>query len=49
MELGLKCKVALVTGAGSQTGFGKAIAVALAKDGCDIVGQILIVTGNVTP
>jgi 3-oxoacyl-[acyl-carrier protein] reductase len=37
MELGLKGKVALVTGAGSQIGFGKAIAVALAKEGCDII------------
>ena len=36
MELGLKGKVALVTGAGSQIGFGKAIALALAKEGCDI-------------
>ena len=37
MELGLKGKVALVTGAGSQIGFGKAIALALAKEGCDVV------------
>ncbi len=37
MELGLKGKVALVTGAGSQIGFGKAIVLALAKEGCDIV------------
>ena len=37
MELGLKGKVALVTGAGSQIGFGKAIAVALAKEGCDVI------------
>jgi NAD(P)-dependent dehydrogenase (short-subunit alcohol dehydrogenase family) len=37
MELGLKGKVALVTGAGSQIGFGKAIALQLARDGCDIV------------
>jgi 3-oxoacyl-[acyl-carrier protein] reductase len=36
MELGLKGKVALVTGAGSQIGFGKAIALTLAKEGCDI-------------
>ncbi len=37
MELGLKGKIALVTGAGSQIGFGKAIALALAKEGCDVV------------
>jgi 3-oxoacyl-[acyl-carrier protein] reductase len=37
MELGLKGKVAVVTGAGSQIGFGKAIAMGLAKEGCDIV------------
>jgi 3-oxoacyl-[acyl-carrier protein] reductase len=37
MELGLKGKVALVTGTGSQKGMGKAIALSLAKEGCDIV------------
>jgi 3-oxoacyl-[acyl-carrier protein] reductase len=37
MELGLKGKVALVTGAGSQRGFGKGIALALAKEGCDVI------------
>ena len=37
MELGLKGKIALVTGAGSQIGFGKAIALALAAEGCDVV------------
>lgn len=37
MDLGLKGKVAIVTGAGSQIGFGKAIAMTLAKEGCDIV------------
>ena len=37
MELGLEGKVALVTGAGSQIGFGKAIALSLAKEGCDII------------
>lgn len=37
MDLGFKGKVALVTGAGSQKGFGKAIALLLAKEGCDAV------------
>ena len=37
MDLGLKGKVALVTGAGSQIGFGKQIALLLAKEGCDAV------------
>ena len=32
MDLGLKDKVAVVTGTGSQIGFGKAIALALAKE-----------------
>ncbi len=36
MDLGLKDKVALVTGASSQIGFGKAIALTLAKEGCDV-------------
>ncbi len=36
MDLGLKDKVALVTGAGSQIGFGKAISLTLAKEGCNI-------------
>jgi 3-oxoacyl-[acyl-carrier protein] reductase len=37
MDLGFKGKVALVTGAGSQIGFGKAIALLLVKEGCDAV------------
>ncbi len=37
MDLGFKDKIALVTGAGSQIGFGKAIALLLAKEGCDAV------------
>lgn len=37
MDLGLKGKVAVVTGAGSQIGFGKQIALLLAKEGCDAV------------
>jgi NAD(P)-dependent dehydrogenase (short-subunit alcohol dehydrogenase family) len=37
MDLKLNGKVALVTGAGSQVGFGKGISLALAKYGCDVV------------
>jgi len=37
MELGLQGKIALVTGAGSQIGMGKAIALALAREGCNII------------
>ncbi len=45
MELGLKGKIALVTGAGSQIGFGKAIALQLAKEGCDVVVSDLDLEG----
>ncbi len=37
MDLGLKDKVALVTGTASQVGMGKAIALTLAREGCDII------------
>lgn len=37
MDLGFKGKVALVTGAGSQIGFGKEIALTLAREGCAAV------------
>lgn len=37
MDLRLQDKVALVTGAGSQIGFGKAIALTLAREGCHII------------
>jgi 3-oxoacyl-[acyl-carrier protein] reductase len=37
MDLGFKGKVALVTGAGSQVGFGKATALLLAEEGCDTI------------
>lgn len=37
MELGLTGKVALVTGAGGQKGYGKGIALCLAREGCDII------------
>jgi NAD(P)-dependent dehydrogenase (short-subunit alcohol dehydrogenase family) len=36
MDLKLKDKVAIVTGTGSQIGFGKGIALTLAREGCDI-------------
>ena len=39
MDLGLQGKVAIVTGAGSQIGFGKAICLTLAKEGCDIIAS----------
>jgi NAD(P)-dependent dehydrogenase (short-subunit alcohol dehydrogenase family) len=39
MELGLEGKVALVTGAGSPVGFGRGIALTLAKYGCDIIAN----------
>ncbi|MBN1176255.1 MAG: SDR family oxidoreductase [Dehalococcoidales bacterium] len=38
MDLGLKGKVAVITGTGSQIGFGKAISLKLAEEGCDVVG-----------
>src|SRR4030042_2690984 len=37
MELGFKGKVALVTGAGSQVGFGREIALLFAKEGCEAI------------
>ncbi len=37
MDLGFKGKVALITGAGSQIGFGKELAILLAREGCDMV------------
>jgi 3-oxoacyl-[acyl-carrier protein] reductase len=37
MDLGLKGKIALITGAGGQRGFGKTIALTLAAEGCDVI------------
>lgn len=37
MDLGIKDKVALITGAGSQIGFGKGMAMALAKEGVHVI------------
>ncbi len=37
MDLKLKGKIAMVTGTGSQVGFGKGIAVKLAEEGCDVI------------
>jgi len=45
MELGLKNKVAIVTGAGSQIGFGKGIVQALAREGCHIVAADMDLEG----
>ena len=45
MDLGLKNKVALVTGAGSQIGFGRAICLTLAEEGCDIIASDIDLEG----
>ncbi|MBN2419232.1 MAG: SDR family oxidoreductase [Deltaproteobacteria bacterium] len=37
MDLKLKDKVAIVTGAGSQIGYGRAIALTLADEGCNLI------------
>ena len=44
MDLGLKDKVALVTGAASPKGFGKEIALILAREGCDVAVADLDIT-----
>jgi NAD(P)-dependent dehydrogenase (short-subunit alcohol dehydrogenase family) len=45
MDLKLKDKVALVTGAGSQIGYGKAICLTLAEEGCHIIAADIILEG----
>jgi NAD(P)-dependent dehydrogenase (short-subunit alcohol dehydrogenase family) len=45
MDLQLKDKVALVTGAGSQIGYGKAIAITLAEEGCHIIAADMDLNG----
>jgi NAD(P)-dependent dehydrogenase (short-subunit alcohol dehydrogenase family) len=45
MDLGFQDKVALVTGTGSQIGFGRSIAIYLAKEGCDVVGADINIEG----
>jgi 3-oxoacyl-[acyl-carrier protein] reductase len=45
MELGLQNRIALVTGTGSQIGMGKAIALTLAKEGCDIISADMDIEG----
>jgi NAD(P)-dependent dehydrogenase (short-subunit alcohol dehydrogenase family) len=45
MDFKLKGKIALVTGTASQVGFGKAICLVLAQEGCDIVAADLDLAG----
>jgi NAD(P)-dependent dehydrogenase (short-subunit alcohol dehydrogenase family) len=45
MDLRLKDKVALVTGTGSQVGFGRGIATFLAEEGCDIISADIDIEG----
>ena len=45
MDLGLRDKVALVTGAGSQIGYGKGIALTLAREGCNIIAADIDLEG----
>jgi 3-oxoacyl-[acyl-carrier protein] reductase len=45
MDLRLKDKIALVTGAGSQIGYGKTIALTLAEEGCDVIAADIDLEG----
>lgn len=45
MDLKLTDKVALITGAGSQIGYGKTIALTLAEEGCDIIAADIDLKG----
>ena len=45
MDLKLKDKVVLVTGTGSQIGYGKGIALTLAQEGCDIISADIDLDG----
>ena len=45
MDLKLKDKVALVTGTGSQIGYGKGVALTLAQEGCDIISADIDLEG----
>jgi len=45
LELGLKDKIALVTGTGSQVGIGKAVALTLAREGCHVISCDLDLSG----
>jgi len=45
MDLRLNDKIALITGTGSQVGYGKAIATSLASEGCHIISADLDIDG----
>jgi 3-oxoacyl-[acyl-carrier protein] reductase len=45
MDLKLKGKIALVTGTASQIGYGKEIALTLAREGCDVISADLNMAG----